>query len=159
MVVVPHKADVTAVERRDGVACQFADGMQQYLAVDADHTFYERRNESDVMGYNDNGKALVKFFQQAQKLESLGVLAGGIAHDFNNLLTAIVGNVNLAQGKLPSTSPSHAYLDRAEKAVLKAAEMASAGDVVLLSPGGTSYDAFKDFAERGEFFRKWVQEL
>jgi UDP-N-acetylmuramoylalanine--D-glutamate ligase len=46
-----------------------------------------------------------------------------------------------------------------KQAVLKAAEIASAGDVVLLSPGGTSYDAFKDFAERGEFFRKWVLEL
>ena len=46
-----------------------------------------------------------------------------------------------------------------KQAVLKAAEVASAGDVVLLSPGGTSYDAFKDFAERGEFFIKWVQEL
>jgi UDP-N-acetylmuramoylalanine--D-glutamate ligase len=31
--------------------------------------------------------------------------------------------------------------------------------VVLLSPGGTSFDEFKDFAERGERFRKWVQEL
>ena len=46
-----------------------------------------------------------------------------------------------------------------KEAVLKAAEIALAGDVVLLSPGGTSYDAFKDFAERGEFFIKWVQEL
>jgi UDP-N-acetylmuramoylalanine--D-glutamate ligase len=44
-------------------------------------------------------------------------------------------------------------------AVTAAAEVASAGDVVLLSPGGTSYDEFKDFAERGEAFRKWVQEL
>jgi UDP-N-acetylmuramoylalanine--D-glutamate ligase len=45
------------------------------------------------------------------------------------------------------------------EAVLKAAEVAEAGDVVLLSPGGTSFDEFKDFAERGERFREWVQEL
>ncbi|MCL4268864.1 MAG: UDP-N-acetylmuramoyl-L-alanine--D-glutamate ligase [Anaerolineales bacterium] len=46
-----------------------------------------------------------------------------------------------------------------KEAVLLAAEVASAGDVVLLSPGGTSFDEFKDFAERGEAFRKWVLEL
>ena len=45
------------------------------------------------------------------------------------------------------------------EAVRKAAEVAESGDVVLLSPGGTSFDEFKDFAERGERFRKWVQEL
>lgn len=45
------------------------------------------------------------------------------------------------------------------EAVTLAAEVASAGDVVLLSPGGTSFDEFKDFAERGEAFRKWVLEL
>ena len=45
------------------------------------------------------------------------------------------------------------------EAVLKAAEVAEAGDVVLLSPGGTSFDEFKDFEERGERFRQWVQEL
>ncbi|MFZ5880437.1 MAG: UDP-N-acetylmuramoyl-L-alanine--D-glutamate ligase [Chloroflexota bacterium] len=46
-----------------------------------------------------------------------------------------------------------------EQAILQAAEVAEAGDVVLLSPGGTSYDAFKDFAERGERFKAWVQKL
>ncbi len=46
-----------------------------------------------------------------------------------------------------------------QEAVQKAAQVAEAGDVVLLSPGGTSFDEFKDFEERGEKFRLWVQEL
>jgi len=45
------------------------------------------------------------------------------------------------------------------QAVVKAAEVAQTGDIVLFSPGGTSFDEFKDFEERGERFRAWVQEL
>lgn len=46
-----------------------------------------------------------------------------------------------------------------KEAVTLAAEAASAGDVVLLSPGGTSFDEFKDFTERGAAFTKWVLDL
>jgi len=45
------------------------------------------------------------------------------------------------------------------EAVQKAHEIAQAGDVVLLSPGGTSYDAYRDFSERGEHFRQLVENL
>jgi UDP-N-acetylmuramoylalanine--D-glutamate ligase len=53
-------------------------------------------------------------------------------------------------------------LDRVERlqaAIQKAAEVAETGNVVLFSPGGTSFDEFKDFEERGEKFRTWVHEL
>ncbi|MCB9419433.1 MAG: UDP-N-acetylmuramoyl-L-alanine--D-glutamate ligase [Ardenticatenaceae bacterium] len=45
------------------------------------------------------------------------------------------------------------------EAVQVAMDTAVSGDVVLLSPGGTSFDAFTDFAERGEKFRELVKEL
>jgi UDP-N-acetylmuramoylalanine--D-glutamate ligase len=46
-----------------------------------------------------------------------------------------------------------------EEAVQAAARVTKPGMVVLLSPGGTSFDQFRDFEERGEAFRKWVSEL
>jgi UDP-N-acetylmuramoylalanine--D-glutamate ligase len=46
-----------------------------------------------------------------------------------------------------------------EEAVVLAKKLAQTGDVVLLSPGGTSYDAYKDFAQRGEHFRELVMAL
>ena len=46
-----------------------------------------------------------------------------------------------------------------EEAVEQAAERARAGDVVLLSPGGTSFDAFRDFAARGDRFQDLVSDL
>lgn len=41
-----------------------------------------------------------KRMQDAEKLQSLGVLAGGLAHDLNNILTAILGGVALCRDQL-----------------------------------------------------------
>ncbi len=60
-----------------------------------------------------------------------------------------------ASGK-PATIISCAGL---EEAVQVAASFASEGDVVLLAPGGTSYDHFVDFEERGDRFKQWVNKL
>lgn len=49
--------------------------------------------------------------RQAQKLESLGVLAGGIAHDFNNFLAGILGAAELA---LLDLGPDHRARRRLE---------------------------------------------
>ena len=60
---------------------------------------------------------------EAQKLESLGVLAGGIAHDFNNLLTAMLANANLARSELPADTPVATELRHIENAARRAADL------------------------------------
>ena len=46
-----------------------------------------------------------------------------------------------------------------EAAVRAAAAAAEAGDVVLMSPASASFDAFKNFMVRGDFFKKIIKEL
>jgi UDP-N-acetylmuramoylalanine--D-glutamate ligase len=46
-----------------------------------------------------------------------------------------------------------------EEATWRANTIATPNDVVLLSPGGTSFDAYNDFAERGRVFRELVNEI
>ncbi len=44
------------------------------------------------------------------------------------------------------------------EAIQKVKGIAQSGDLVLLSPGGTSWDEFKNFEERGQFFTNKVKE-
>jgi signal transduction histidine kinase/ActR/RegA family two-component response regulator len=60
---------------------------------------------------------------EAQKLESLGVLAGGVAHDFNNLLVVILGNAGLALMDLSPDSPARASVEQIEIAARRAADL------------------------------------
>jgi UDP-N-acetylmuramoylalanine--D-glutamate ligase len=45
------------------------------------------------------------------------------------------------------------------EAVLKAAELAQAGDIVLLAPACASFDMFKDYEDRGRAFKREVLRL
>jgi PAS domain S-box-containing protein len=67
--------------------------------------------------------SLERKLMDAQKLESLGILAGGIAHDFNNLLTAILGNAALARMEFPPGATLQPYLVNIEKTSQQAAEL------------------------------------
>ncbi len=51
------------------------------------------------------------------------------------------------------------HVDDFRDAVLAARDLAEQGDIVLLSPACASFDRFKDFAERGNYFKEIVDEL
>ncbi len=67
-------------------------------------------------------RALDEQVREAQKLESLGVLAGGVAHEFNNLLVGILANASFAVSELPAGEVRSAIED-ARGAAQKASEL------------------------------------
>jgi two-component system cell cycle sensor histidine kinase/response regulator CckA len=71
---------------------------------------------------------------QAQKLESVGILAGGIAHDFNNILTGIIGNLSFAAIELGADHPVSDPIADAEKSALRARMLTQ--QLLTLAKGG-----------------------
>jgi PAS domain S-box-containing protein len=67
--------------------------------------------------------ALERKLLEAQKLESLGVLAAGIAHDFNNLLVSVLGNASLALSDLPPGSPTTEQIRQIEVAARRGSDL------------------------------------
>ena len=82
-----------------------------------------------------------------QKVKSL-ILFGELA---NKIMTAL----DLAENDVLKVFRCESLYD----AVKIAADIVQPGDVVLLSPGGTSFDEFTNYEERGKCFAKWVEEL
>ena len=53
----------------------------------------------------------------------------------------------------------HRHFNNLEGAVIHLAQLAKAGDTVLLSPSGTSYGEFSCFEERGRVFADTVADF
>jgi UDP-N-acetylmuramoylalanine--D-glutamate ligase len=75
----------------------------------------------------------------------------------------LIGEMSdLVAEAIRAADPTYTAVSRAtsmDDAVAQAARVARGGDVVLLSPGGTSYDMYRDFEERGRDFARAVAEL
>jgi PAS domain S-box-containing protein len=61
--------------------------------------------------------------QQAQKMESIGILAGGIAHDFNNILFPIIGYTEMILMDTPEDSPVRDSLNQIYTSALRAKDL------------------------------------
>jgi two-component system, cell cycle sensor histidine kinase and response regulator CckA len=62
-------------------------------------------------------------YQQAQKMEAVGLLAGGVAHDYNNMLSVILGYTDLALAKVDPAGSVHADLEEIYKAAVRSVDI------------------------------------
>ena len=78
---------------------------------------------------------------------------------FGEMTELVKSQISNVKSQMPNTRCQIDEAGTLGSAVKVAAQVARAGDVVLLAPGGTSFDAFKDFAERGDKFTEYVNAL
>ncbi len=69
------------------------------------HILSITRDITDLRKTEQDKLILERQLQQAQKMESIGLLAGGVAHDFNNMLSVILGHAELAMEVLDQDQP------------------------------------------------------
>lgn len=100
-----------------------------------------------LMGGQDKGMDFTPLFRELTRRRNLKSLVffGAMGDKFSRLA---------GRFRLP-----HRRVNRVADAVSASRQMASPGDVVLLSPGGTSYDHYKSYSERGLDFRRCVKKL
>ena len=79
-------------------------------------------------------KFLEQRYLQAQKMESIGLLAGGIAHDFNNILGGILGYASWMKTNLKENDHFFKPVDTIEKSAQRAAELT--GQLLAFARGG-----------------------
>ena len=75
------------------------------------------------------------------------------------LCGATAPQIRAAVVACPGDKPEMVDCGKFENAVRSAAAAAEYGDVVLMSPASASFDEFKNFMVRGEFFKKIIKEL
>ena len=68
-------------------------------------------------------KQVQQQLSQAQKMESIGMLASGVAHEFNNILTAIIPNAELIKITTLENDVNHLRADSIQKSANRAGEI------------------------------------
>jgi two-component system, cell cycle sensor histidine kinase and response regulator CckA len=129
--VMPERSRVTSNARHGPlVAGETLEGLRSVVRHDGSLVQLETRTaligpEHAVMNIRDvtARMAFEERMRDAQRMESLALIAGGVAHDFNNLLQLIVGSTSLVLSDLDADSPAGEQLRIVELAAQQASEL------------------------------------
>ena len=102
------------------------DGQTIYTIGNILGNFDEEGNLSEIKGYifdHTEHKKLEDQLQQAQRLESVGLLVSGIAHDFNNMLGGILGYTSRGMSRITDSHPLYDNLQHIQEIANRAARM------------------------------------
>lgn len=100
------------------------DGRKIFVVENIVGRFDENNELVKIRGYlfDDSRRKETEFqLLQAQKLESLGMLAGSIAHDFNNFLSVINANCEIMLLKMEDLDPYRKFVIQIKKTGMQAA--------------------------------------
>lgn len=103
----------------------------------------EKDEHGEIIGFRgiirdiSEKKELENRVMQAQKLESLGLMAGGLAHDFNNILGSIVGYASILKRSIELDGQGLAHLEAIERNACRASDLT--GQLLAFARGG-QYD-------------------
>jgi UDP-N-acetylmuramoylalanine--D-glutamate ligase len=141
-------------------------GVEHRLELIAEIGGVRYVNDSKATNTAAARRGIAAYADQPLRLILGGSLKGEPFDELASLLPETVQSIDLigeATGQLADA------LDRNGRAYRRAGDLATAveqaaadarpGDVVLLSPACASYDQFHDFEERGDTFRRLVEEL
>jgi PAS domain S-box-containing protein len=87
---------------------QHKDGSYRWILAQASFILNKDGHPAKMVGSHidiSEKKKVESELRQAQKMESIGVLAGGIAHDFNNILSSVLGFTELALDAVDKEAP------------------------------------------------------
>lgn len=90
---------------------------------DGERIYASARDVTELRRAEHQREQLELKFREAQKLESVAILAGGIAHDFNNILTTILGNAGLIEMQLADDDPLRGRAEAIRRAASTAADL------------------------------------